>query len=422
MINNKVLAIIKREIKERLMSKKFIYTTLAFPLIMFVILGVQAALFGLDKNETKNILVISNSGELLSKLEKGLPNNRKLRSNKYNFSFKLVDSAKVKEFVSERKNLLHKNKLTGIVFVPASALKNKQVQYFSKSAKNLKIQEQLSRALNMVLVDVYFSDKHIAPEDVKFARERVSFKTFKVSESKGIAEEGYGNLALAYVFTFLLYISLLMIGQLTMQSVMEEKTSRIVEVILSSVNSRELMAGKIIGSAIIGLAQMAIWISPIILLVSTTWFTLPKEITLSITLGQIGYFLLNYFVGLVLFLGLFAALGAVYDNVQDAQQGIWPIMMLIIIPFFIALMMMQNPNNAIADVSSIVPFASVIVMPVKMTLVDVQTWKIATALILNVLTIFLVFPFAGKIYRVGILRTGKKPKLTEVIKWVKYKY
>ncbi len=422
MVNNKILAIIKREIKERLMSKRFIYTTLAFPLIMFLIIGVQAALFGLGKSETKNILVVSNSEVLLNQLNSELKSNRKLKSNKFNLSFQLVDSAAITDFVNSKKKLLLKNKITGILFVPESALKNKNVMFYSKTSKNLSIQETLSRALNSALVDVYFSEKKVAEKDIKFARKSVGFTTYKVSEKNGIAEEGFGNLVLAYIFTFLLYISLLMIGQLTMQSVMEEKTSKVVEVILSSVNSRELMTGKIIGSAIIGLAQMTVWLSPIILLVTTTWFTLPKEITLSITLGQIVYFLINYFVGLILYLGLFATLGAIYDNVQDAQQGMWPIMMLIIIPFFIALAMMQNPNSAIANISSMVPFASIIVMPVKMTLSDVQIWNIVISLLLNVLTIFAIFPFAGKIYRVGILRTGKKPKLTEVIKWLKFKY
>jgi len=422
MINKKSLAIIKREIKERLMSKRFIYTTLAFPLIMFLIIGVQAALFGLGKNEVKNIEVISNSEYLLNQLKPGLKNSKKLKANKFKLFYKLVDSAKVLDFVDSKKNLLLKGKLNGIVYVPESALINKRVFFYSKSAKNLAIQEKLSIALNTVLVDVYFQNKQVAPEDLEFARKSVKFKTYKVSKKSGVAEEGYGNLILAYIFTFLLYISLLMIGQLTMQSVMEEKTNRIVEVILSSVNSKELMTGKILGSAIIGLAQMAIWLSPIILLITTTWFTLPKEITLSITLGQLIYFLINYFIGLILFLGLFAALGAMYDNVQDAQQGMWPVMLLIIIPFFIAMAMMQNPDSTVANISSFFPFISIMVMPVKITLSDVTLYEIIASLLLNVLAIFALFPLIGKIYRVGILRTGKKPKLTEIVKWLKFKY
>jgi ABC-2 type transport system permease protein len=115
-------------------------------------------------------------------------------------------------------------------------------------------------------------------------------------------------------------------------------------------------------------------------------------------------------------------MGAIFDNPQDAQSGMWPVMMLIIIPFLIAISMMQNPNSPIANITALLPFTSVMVMPVKMTLIEVPLWQLGFSILVNIATIFLVFPIAGKIYRIGILRTGKKPKWSEVVKWLKYKY
>jgi ABC-2 type transport system permease protein len=257
---------------------------------------------------------------------------------------------------------------------------------------------------------------------LNFARQGIDVTGFKVSKEEGFTEEGYGSLVLTYLFTFLLYISLLMMGQMIMQSVIEEKSSRIVEVILSSVSSKELMIGKILGSGLTGLLQMAIWLSPVIMVASSTWIMLPPEVSISLTTFQIVYFLINFFLGLIIFLGLFATVGAIFDNPQDAQSGLWPVMLLIIIPFFIAFSMIENPNSAIAKISSFVPFANIIVMPARMTIADVSIFQLLISLVVSVLTLLAIFPLAGKIYRIGILRTGKKPKWSEVIKWLKYKY
>lgn len=211
-------------------------------------------------------------------------------------------------------------------------------------------------------------------------------------------------------------------GQIIMQSVIEEKTSRIVEVILSSVSPKELMTGKVLGSAITGVLQMAIWLTPVIFVISTTWFALPPEVTFNITMGQIVFLLVNFFFGLLIFLGLFAVVGSIFDNPQDAQSGLWPVMILIIFPFFIAISLIENPNSGYADIASMAPLSNIIVMPAKMTMVDVPLWKLVFTVFVNIATLFAIFPVAGKIYRVGILITGKKPKWSEVIKWLKYKY
>ncbi|MDP3443509.1 MAG: ABC transporter permease, partial [Ignavibacteria bacterium] len=114
--------------------------------------------------------------------------------------------------------------------------------------------------------------------------------------------------------------------------------------------------------------------------------------------------------------------GSIFDNPQDASGGTMPIMMLIIIPFFIAISMMENPNKPYAEIASLIPFSSVIVMPARMALIEVPLWQQIGALVFNIAALFAIFPLAGKIYRVGILWTGKKPKWSEVIKWLKYKY
>ena len=421
MLNKRILTVIKRELREKLISKAFIVMTLLVPGLIFVMLGVNTLLMT-SQQKNLRVEIVSENQQLTPLIQNELLTSSLEKDHKYIFSFSTMNRDDFKKYIDSQKQNIINEKLGGIIFIPANALKDKKVDYYSKSSQNMSLFKDLDGPINKILVDAYFSNRTLSKEDLSFARSSVDFTGYKVSKEGDIKEEGYGNLILAYLLTFLLYFSMIMVGQMTMQSVIEEKGSKIVEVILSSVSPTELMTGKILGAAITGVIQMAIWLSPVILLMSTTLFVLPKEFLFSISSTVIIYTLINFFIGLLTFIGLFAMLGAIFDNPQDASSGTLPVMMLIIIPFFIALSMMENPNRPIALIASYFPFASIIVMPARLTLVGVPVWNLFLSTIINILTFIAIFPIAGKIYRVGILRTGKKPKWSEVVKWLKYNY
>ncbi len=418
MFNYRVLAIIKRELRERLFSKAFITTTLLIPGLIIVIFGVQALLYSTE-SKNLNFELITENEELTSAFVYEFSNADFVKEKNYVFLYKTMTKEELKKHLEEIRNKITDESLTGVIFVPSSALKDKKIEYYSKSPQNIALSRELNGPINKVLVDAYFMNKTLNPEELEFARRGVDFAGFKVSEEEQIKEEGYGNIILAYAFTFLLYMSLLIIGQITLQSVIEEKSNKIVEIVLSSVEPKELMTGKILGASITGLVQMGIWLFTIMGVVSSSWITLPDNLVLEIDTKVVLYVLANFFIGLVLFIGLFATVGAIFDNPQDASSGTMPIMMLIIIPFFIAFSIMENPNKPYAEIASLFPFSSVIVMPARMTLIDVPTWQLIAAILINILTIIAIFPVAGKIYRVGILITGKKPKWSEVVRWLK---
>ena len=313
-------------------------------------------------------------------------------------------------------------KISGVVFIPDSALINKKIEFYSKNPNNSSLFNKLRQPINTALISLYFANKELTPSEIDFARNRVDFTGYRVTSGQEVEEEGIGNTVISFLFSFLLYLSLIFMGQMTMNSVVEEKNNKIVEILLSSVSSNEMMAGKILGTTITGLLQMAIWLTPLVLIISTTWFVLPADFILKLKLTDIAYFLFNYFLALITFLGLFAAVGAIFDNSQDAQSGIWPLLMLIMIPFFIALSLQSNPNSPIATIASMFPFAALIVMPARISLMEVPSWQLILSIVISIAVMFSIFPIAGKIFRVGILRTGKKPKWSEIVKWLKYKY
>ena len=422
MFNKRMLSILKRELKDKILSRTFIVMTLLVPMFMIIIMALPTYLMTVDKDESFNITVISEDNSLTDKLKDEIDKIESVKLGKSKVDFLIRDENGLNEYIKENKEDILNEKITGVVYLPKKSAEDKVLRFYSKNPNNKNVFDKLRNSLNQVLTDNYFTGKNLSKDDIKYARTNVFFETFRISKDEMIKAESKGNRIISFLLTFLLYFSLIFMGTMVMRSVVEEKNNRIVEVILSSVNSHDLMIGKILGSAITGLLQMSIWMTPLILLISTSIFIIPEEFALQIDMSLILYFLFNFFVGLITFLGLFATVGSIFDNDQDAQSGIWPIMMLIMIPFFIAIAIQQNPNNSIGNIASMFPFASIIVMPAKMTLIDVPLWQILFSVAVNLATMFGIFSLAGKVYRVGILSTGKKPKWSEVIKWLRYKY
>ena len=422
MFNKRTLGIIKRELRARLLSRSFILTTLLIPIFLIGILAVQTFLVKFQGDEKYTLEIISVQPELTKNLKSEFGNDEQVKDGNLNLSYLTMDSAQFEKHLESIKSQILKKTFTGIFYIPKSALENKNVRYYSINPNNISLFNKLKGTINKVLVDNYFKDKKLTDQEISYARNDVYFTGFKVTEKATIEKAGEGNLILAFLFTFLIYFALILVGTMMMRSVVEEKNNKIVEVLLSSISSKELLTGKILGMSITSLVQMAIWLLPIFLLISTTWFILPPEITLTMGVSHLLYFLFNFFVALITFLGLYATVGSIFDNDQDAQSGQWPLLLLIMIPFFIAISMISNPDGSIARIASFFPFASLIVMPARMTILEIPLWQIAVSSIINIVVMISIFPLAGKIYRVGILSTGKKPKLSEVIKWLKYKY
>jgi len=422
MFNRRTLVIIKRELGEKILSRSFITMTLIIPLIFVGLIFFQMYLLNYDSNSTASLKVISALDQITQAVQKEFNKLPIVETKSYNITYSTMSK---KDFESQlpdlQKDLLN-DKLTGLIYIPLSADSNKVVDYYSKNPNNNSLFNKIKSPINKALVNIHFTGKELSDKEISYASENVDFNGFRIASGKNIKAEGEGNQILSFIFTFLLYLSLLLSGTMIMRSVIQEKNNKIVEVLLSSVNSKELMTGKIVGAGLTGIVQMTVWLLPLIFLISTSWFALPQNLTIDINLFQVIYVLINFFIGLITFLGLFATVGAIFDNDQDAQSSIWPLMMLILIPFYIGISMQNNPEGMIGIIASMFPFASIIVMPARMALVDIPGWQFITAVLVNIATMFLIFPFAGKIYRVGILMSGKKPSWAEVLRWFRYKY
>ena len=420
MINYRIAAVIKRELREKLMSKSFIIMTLLVPVFMFGIVGLQVLMVAYKGDKGTRLELVTESDSLTGRFREYLAAQDFIQDGTYVMNYGTVQKKSLEKYIEGRKNDLLSGEISGIIYIPSTALETKRVEYYSKTPNNSAVFEKLDSHINEVLIDRYFSEKDLTEEELNFARRGVRFNGFKVSEKEGVEAEGFGKTVLAMLFSFLIYFSVIFSSSATLNSVLEEKNSRVVEVLLSSVNSRELMTGKILGCTITMFVQMVIWLLPVVILTLTTWISLPEWWPdLDIGYGHFIYFLINFFLACIIFQGLSATVGASFDNHQEAQSGFFPVILLIMIPFFLSFSMLRNPDNPIAAAASYVPFATLMVMPFRSTIVDMPVWKLVVSQLVNVATILLIFPLAGKIYRVGILRSGTKPTLREVIRWLK---
>lgn len=421
MINYRSRAIIKREIRQQIFTKKFIIMTLALPVFILIVAGLQVFIATFDREELSTLQVINESAGFQQLLQQQLPDTELADTALYQLDFRVLPADDLAAHVDAQRAALTGGSLTGIVWIPDSARSDKKLVYYSANPANQVLLGRVRELVNRAVVGEYFDQLGVERSAVEFARSNVSVDGVRVGR-EGNSQQNVGNLVVAFALTIMIYMSLLSMGPAVMAAVNEEKTNRIVEVLLSAVTPQELVYGKIIGTAAAGLVQMAIWISPLVLL---SLVSLPALVMLDLPSVNLGfftvlYFLVNYLMGVVAFLAIFAAFGAMFDTPQDAQGSMMPVMMLIIVPFFLAFSMARNPANALAEVSSMLPFATILVMPARMTLIDVPLWQVGVAFLMNLLTIWLCIRAGAKIYRLTILMTGKRPAWADIWRWLRY--
>jgi ABC-2 type transport system permease protein len=420
MLNYRTKAIIKREIRQQIFSRKFLVMTLSLPLLFLVVSGLQFFFANFEREEVVTLQILNQSPEFQQQLQQQLPDSELADPQLYRLGFQLQAPEQLGSYIdSQRQALLH-GTLTGIVWIPDTAREDKHISYYSANPANQVLLGRVRELVNRSVVAARFDALGIEPSVIDFARTNVRVDGVRVSQ-EGNSELGSGNLLLAFALTMMIYVSMLSMGPAVMAAVNEEKTNRIVEVLLSAVTARELVYGKIIGTAIAGLVQMTLWITPLLALSLASLPALAQlELpALDLEAFTLLYFLLNYLMGIIVFLAIFAAFGAMFDTPQDAQGSMMPVMMLIIVPFLLAFSMARNPANVLAEIGSMLPFASILVMPARMALIDVPLWQVAVAIGVNLLTIWLTVRAGAKIYNLTILMTGKRPSWADIWRWLR---
>ena len=252
----------------------------------------------------------------------------------------------------------------------------------------------------------------------------MNLRTVRVSEEGDKAENTIVGFFLAYTMALLLYVLIVLYGQQIMNGVIEEKTSRTVEVIVSTVRPFELMLGKLVGIGLVGLTQVAVWLGAVVFVTSpalvTAFVTLPEEFEIP-TLS--GWVLLNFgvffFLGYFIYCTFYAAIGAAFNNIQEAQQFSMVAVAFLVIPLMLIPVVINNPDGAATAAMSYIPPFTPLLMMMRVALKSPPAWQVMLSWLLSgVFALFMVWASA-RIYRVGILMYGKKPTVKELLRWVR---
>lgn len=445
---NKILLIIKREYLSRVKKKSFIIMTILGPILMAAI-GIVPVYLSMQKTEKQKIEVIDES-QLFVDL---IPETDIVH---YDYPPIKIEDARAGFYDTD---------YDAILYIPHVVLNGGQngINLFYKKQLSNQVQIQIQENLSKMIYNVMLAKNNVDINFIKDAKEKSTFslKTTQVDENGSDKETNMGlYIGIGLVCAFLIYFFVFFYGVQVMRGVMEEKTNRIVEVILSSVKPFQLMMGKIVGIALVGLTQFMLWVVLTATLYSVASVTILKNMDMkqiqqkeqvikvsadldvakmqklpetsmamdmytafkNVNMTEILFCFLFYFLGGYLMYGaLFAAVGSAVDSEADTQQFMMPITLPLILAFIIAeTVVIQNPEGPISFWFSMIPFTSPVVMMVRLPF-GVPPWEVALSMLLLVLGFLCTTWLAGRIYRTGILMYGKKVTWRELGKWLFFK-
>ena len=403
----KVWAIIRREYIEKVRTKGFVLSTLLIPMLMSLMFIIPMLVDGMGGNDTRTVGVFDPSGEFVTQMRDALEFRGK-------DNFLLVETnadGSLAEGITD-------GSFDVAVSISADYIESKKLTFYSGTVSSMVNMETLGPIMSRILSIQRQSNAGVSDSLQTYLLASPEWEHVSVNEtgetSSANEESTFG---IAITLIMILYMMILMYGQHTMMGVIEEKSSRIVEVVLSSVSSTQLMIGKISGIGLAGLTQFSIW--SLVLVwgsksgVEISGFTLDGSFLTPTILAS---FLVFFVLGFLLFATLYAGVGAMCNTPQEAQQFAIPLMLCNVIPMMLLSLVIMEPNSSISVILSLVPIFSPILMFIRICMETPPLWQIGTSWILMSMSIWLSVKTAGKLFRVGILMHGAAPSWKTLFK------
>ncbi len=401
-----VWLIAKREYTERIKTKGFLVATILIPLLM------GGGLFGVatmasKAKATAHIAVLGSQPQLAEDLKKELENGKETK-----MTVDVVPASTAHTVLDQE---MTNKELDGyLVIVPATVAGQRPTfDYTPRSAADIATSTAMENALHRVLTREFLAARGISGSETAAIMEPV---TLNIIEQNGKHGDSKSSFYVAYTLFLLMYMVVLLYGMNVARSIIEEKTSRVFEVLLATITPDELLAGKILGVGAVGLTQVGIWMIAAGLLAAR----IGVASGVSLSVPQAVFFAVYFVLGYALYSAVAAALGAMTNSEQELQQ----LNMFMMIPLFFSLLMLQpivtNPNSMLSRIVSQIPFCAPLLMNLRVSISMPQPWEIALSIGLILVTIYVVLWVSSRIYRVGILMYGKKPNLPEILRWLKY--
>ena len=441
-MQHKVITVIKREYITRVKTKGFLASILLMPVMMFIVMVLPSFMMTLQhkSDEIKTFVVFDETGEIFPKMEAALDENPFFHHKEkrvYRLIEKISDFNNNVEVKKQLNQQLEAKEIHGYIEIPQDVFERLRVNYYAKNITNFELQRAFRSVISQIVTNKRLEDKGYAAHEVRDLMRRIRFTEYAVTTETDAVEgeeRTMVKLGLTYVLTFSLYLFTLLYGASVMRSVLEEKTTRIVEVIISSVKPHQLLLGKIIGVCLVCLTMFLIWggcailllinINPILGLFGIQELPLQfieiTDIIKSTGPSAFTCFLIYFVSGFFLFSTIYAVAGAICNSEEEAQQVATPLVMMLIIPFMLMFGLFRVPDSTLTIVLSHIPLFSPLIMFMRISVLTPPLWEILLNIAVMIATILGAILIMGKIYKIGILMYGKRPTLSELWKWLHY--
>ncbi|MEJ2085150.1 MAG: ABC transporter permease [Acidobacteriota bacterium] len=426
-----VRSVTKREYLARLKSKGFWISTIALPVLM----AAWAILPGLMMAKTtagQRLAVVDETGRIAERLQIQLEEWSKrsgdLLEGGQPVRFDLEIIAPGNDHGELRRELDHRvleQEIDAWIWIDDELLAEDRVEYHAESVSNFITQEVLGSALSRVVRTTRLEEAGYDAEVVAQLSRSVDLETIRLSEMGSEAETGVGGFAIAFGLFMILYMTTLIYGQQVMHGVLEEKSSRVVEVILAAIQPIELLAGKLIGICLAGLTQLAIWIGTLVVLTAPGVVALIAFMPAGIEVPKLPaslvvHFFLFFLLGYFFYATFYAMIGSAFNNSQEAQQMASIGVVFVVAPWIFFLPVLNDPDSTLSVVTSLIPVFTPFLMLLRIAVKSPPAWQIGLGYLLTLLLCFASVWLCARIYRVGILMYGKKPSIREIARWIRY--
>ncbi|HJQ22665.1 MAG TPA: ABC transporter permease [Blastocatellia bacterium] len=427
----KVWAIIKREYIVRVRTRAFVISTIASPLLLLALAllpGLLAARGGGERHVT--VLDQSGDAQLYDLIKSRLDGASRddaggggPRLTHYVLERRVVqpDEDVEKVIANDYAAGGKKDEDKAYLILPAGIFDSAKPEYRSKNTSDFGLRS-LESAISQAVTERKLERAGIAGDRAKGITRRVELNTTKLTAEGGAQEDSGASFIIAFIMLFFMYMTVLFYGLFVMRGVIEEKQSRIVEIVVSSVKPEEMMLGKLIGIGLVGLTQIGIWVTSVALLstVGLSMFASRGIALPHLPLSLLVYFVVFFVLGYFLYATLYALVGATVGSEEEAQQAQFPVTIIIVIPMMIFTTVVANPNGPLAVTLSMIPFFAPTLMMLRIAVINPPLWQILLSMAIMLVTILGAVWLAARIYRVGILMYGKRPSLAELGRWLRY--
>jgi ABC-2 type transport system permease protein len=442
---DKLWVVMRREYLERVRSKWFIFTTIFGPVFfgIITILPGYMTVKGMKNAQVSSIRILDATGtglghrvaaRLATKQDSAAVSPMRTRAGSVDISQAMpsevedVNPPKLALAESTATKAVMGNESPGYLVVDSSTLAKGTARYAGRNASAVGQMELIQEAVRQSLIAARLESEGLKPERIdSLVRVKVDLSATRLDE-RGRGDSGLVSVIFGFIIAFMLYMMIMLYGQNVMRGVLEEKMTRVAEVIMASVKPDILLAGKILGVGAVGLTQQVVWVGSAAAFI-TYGAVMAKAMGLPAmqnvtfpTVSPVLFASLFFFflLGYILYSSMFAAVGAMVGSQEEVQQAAQPVILLLVASIIFVQPILLNPSSTLAVAMSIIPFTAPVIMPLRMTAIQVPPLELVASLIGLAVTCLATIWAAARIYRIGLLMTGKRPNLKELMRWIKY--